>query len=574
MGVPGFFLWLIKKYKNDYFFFRKDSKLYDVSNINACMIDTNCLLHPQCFKALAENKNITDMNTLEDIMIKECIVYLDYVIKFVAPTNLIYIAIDGVAPVAKIKQQRTRRFKSVKTRHLYDNIKKKHGKPIDMFWNNSAITPGTVFMNRITQAILKYIEETDFGKVKVIFSSANTPGEGEHKLLQYIYNNEVDSNYKYVIYGLDADLIFLSLSAVDKEIYLIREENNIKADNKNQRLNYVSIDKLKECIFREISDLLIDNDVEIKLDMKSIIRDFVFICYFLGNDFLPHIPSIDIRCYNKNITNGLDLLLQAYSHTFDNVLEYIILMDENGNINYNQTFLSVFLEYLASFEDEFFFNVSNSKRWRAQCSKTDPYEQEIHRIDNLQFKIEDEIKLGEGDADEYKFRYYKKYYHTESNQEELIKNACNSYFEGLVWVANYYFKDCPSFDWNYPFDHAPFISDMAINFKRFDMDTVSFQKGNALKPVEQLLAVLPSQSNYLLPSSYRWLMTSDKSPLIHLYPVDYELDMLYKTQYWQCIPILPELEIDLIKDVNKKLKKDKNTQTINQIKQPYVFEGK
>ena len=58
MGVPGFFLWLIKKYKNDYFFFRKDSKLYDVSSIDALMIDTNCMLHPQCFKALAENKNI------------------------------------------------------------------------------------------------------------------------------------------------------------------------------------------------------------------------------------------------------------------------------------------------------------------------------------------------------------------------------------------------------------------------------------------------------------------------------------------------------------------------------------
>jgi 5'-3' exonuclease len=571
MGVPGFFLWLIKKYKNDYFFFNKNSKKYDVSNINAIMIDANCALHPQCFKALAKNKKITDKDILESEMIKECIAYLKYIIDFVDPSNLIYIAVDGVAPSAKLKQQRMRRFKSVKEKALHNSIKKKHNKPIDTQWNNSAITPGTDFMDRITSSILQFIKETDFGDREVIFSSANTPGEGEHKLLQYIYNTKND--YNYVIYGLDADLIFLALSASEKEIFLVREENsrNSNANNANEVLQYVSINTLKECIFREISELLCVDDIDIELDEKSVIRDFVFICYFLGNDFLPHIPSIDIKCYDRNSTNGLDLLLQAYSHVFDNIHDYIMIVNNDGKITYNKVFLSMFLEYLSSFESEFFFNLSNAKRYFGNCKSRDPYEQEIHRINNLKFKIKNDVNLGKGDPDEWKFRYYKKYYFTESNQEAIIQTACKRYFEGLVWVANYYFDECPSWNWYYPFDHAPFISDLATNFKRFDMDKATFEKGNALRPIEQLLSVLPPQSNFLLPNKYKWLMTSPKSPIIHLYPQDYDLDMLYKRQYWQCIPILPELEIDNVKQAVKSIKPDEADNKKNKIMKPYMY---
>ena len=550
MGVPGFLLWFLKKHKDIKFLFDNlDTDQVPIENFDALMIDANCLLHPMCFKVLADNPEISNQNKLEELMIKKCIEYLTFIIETAAPTKLVYIAVDGVAPIAKIKQQRMRRFKSVKDKELRDNIKKKHNKKIDTYWNNSAITPGTDFMNKITQGIKDFCSNYDFGDRKVIFSTANTPSEGEHKLLQYIRNNN-DNGFNYVIYGLDADLIFLALTTNKNNIFLLREQQEFNNKVNTEKLNYLSIDKLKECIIREIKDLLYNEVIDRQLDEESIIRDFVFICYFLGNDFLPHIPSIDIKSYDKKCVNGLDLLLQAYANTYDNIEEYIIIIEE-GKIHYNQVFLQMFLEYLSTFEEEFFFNHYNSKKYNRNCDSDDPYQQEMHRIENLMFKIEDDVELGKDDKENWKFRYYNKYYNTEVNQREVVKYACDKYFEGLVWVANYYFNKCASWNWYYPFDHAPFISDMADFIRKYDLNNIDFKLGKPIKPIEQLLCVLPPQSSYLLPSNCSWLMKSYKSPIIHLYPNSYELDMLHKRKYWECIPILPDLDIE---NVQKSLK--------------------
>jgi 5'-3' exonuclease len=74
-------------------------------------------------------------------------------INIAQPKKGIYLAIDGVAPVAKMKQQRLRRYKSINDKALFDNIKRKHNKAIPFFWSNSAITPGTEFMVKLTKII-------------------------------------------------------------------------------------------------------------------------------------------------------------------------------------------------------------------------------------------------------------------------------------------------------------------------------------------------------------------------------------------------------------------------------------
>ena len=137
---------------------------------------------------------------------------------------------------------------------MFDKIKIKHKRPLTSNWNNSAITPGTVFMEKLHCSIIEWSKTK---KINIIYSSCNTPAEGEHKLLQYIRNNMkkgIDLNY--VLYGLDADLIFLALSSINNKssIYLLREANQINSKKSEDELNYVSIQIMKECIVRNVNE--------------------------------------------------------------------------------------------------------------------------------------------------------------------------------------------------------------------------------------------------------------------------------------------------------------------------------
>lgn len=237
-----------KKYRNNNIIIQKNN-LDELNFIDYFLIDTNCLIHPVCYKILNNNPTLNDLNTLENKMINAIIEYLEEIINYVNPRLGTYIAIDGVAPMTKIKQQRQRRYKSMADKIMWDNIKKKHSKPINTYWNNSAITPGTKFMDKLHKKILEWYETKS-----IIYSSYLTPGEGEHKLLQFIRTNELNErNYLYVIYGLDADLIFLSLTTKSNKIFLLRESEHFNTNSKNI-LKYVNITLLRKLIVDTIQN--------------------------------------------------------------------------------------------------------------------------------------------------------------------------------------------------------------------------------------------------------------------------------------------------------------------------------
>jgi len=539
MGVPGFFLWLIKNYKKTNFL----SNLKP--NIDYLMFDANCLIHPICAQ-VTKNININDnknIDTIEQLMLNNIIEYIEKIIDFIDPLKGIFIAIDGVAPLAKIKQQRTRRYKSIADTKLINNIKRKHNKEISYFWNTNAITPGTKFMDKLHNYILEWIKNNKY-KINIIYSSYLNPGEGEHKLLNYIRDNKI---YSYIIYGLDADLIFLSLSVNIDNIYLLRESNHFDNTIKNETIDsttftIVNIDTMKELIIETFNKYIkYETDINIidNLDKNKLISDFIFICYFLGNDFLPHIPSIEIY------DNGIDELFKAYATSsvelfLDNKSNYII---ENNNINIH--FLKKFITILSLNEENYLKKKFNNKG-HIKCNSNDSYDREMFKIENLLFKFNDPIKLGMDNHIEWRKRYYKHYWNVSDDElEPFSEKMVYDYLIGLKWIALYYFDSCHSWDWYYPYDYSPFLSDISKYIK--NINNYEFTIGKPLKPFMQLLIVLPPTSNSLLPTNFRKLVTNPKSSLIHLYPTEIEQDYINKRKHWMAIPILPPLNVKAVK---------------------------
>ena len=579
MGVPGFFAWLWRKYKGTRFVFEKEklSKTKDkdlikkLKHLDYLFLDANSLVHPVCFKVLADNPNLTNLDKLEAKMLNAVIEYIKKLKQTVNPKKALYISIDGVAPVAKIKQQRQRRFKSVHARKLWNNIKRKHNMEIPNSWNNSAITPGTVFMNKLTKKLIEYLKSEEG---KVIFSSANTPSEGEHKILQFIKDDvKAKNDNSYVIYGLDADLLFLALTVPTTDIYLLRESVHLKRESADN-LSYVSIDTMKDLVVSSMNQLikseLGDEELSHVPENTELINDFIFICCLIGNDFLPHLPSINI------VKKGLDNLLSSYCYTLV-TLGGLCCINVKKKISINQIFLQTMMGHLAQQEEIVLRESYSGKKWRNRNGGQNDYEREVFRIENLQFKIKDPIKLGSDEPEEWRKRYYHHYFHTNDNEiDNYSRRMSEQYYRGMVWVANYYFDTCPSWNWYYPYDHGPLLVDLSrtLELGKYDITKEKFTMGKPLEPYMQLLAVLPPQSAFLLPKSLQKIMLNPKSSLAHMYPTDFRQDFINKGRYWQGIPYLPPLEIQLIVHAYRKYKNKLSKDELDRssLKKVYEFE--
>jgi len=588
MGVPGFFASLYSKYKNTKFVFSKsDLNLsekniqltqldYDINSIDELFLDTNCLIHPVCFRIFNENQslNITNPLKLENKMIKEVILYIEEIICYIKPSTLVYIAIDGVAPMAKIKHQRLRRFKSIADSEIKESIAAKHHVEYTRSWNNSAITPGTEFMEKLTCAIINYLNikkianKTNINKVKYIYSSANTPGEGEHKILQYI-KEHINENKARVIYGLDADLLYLSLASRAQRIYLLREITEFQNIKSSDAFCFVSIDMMKECLFQNIIEDLDSNTLEeivafpnLELYKDNFIQDYIFMGFLLGNDFLPGLPSVNLMIMGKKLS-GLDILLRSYKESFstinsDKKTNYTFIIDTNCQdgikIKISYEFLKELFTHLNGEEEMYFRERSKYKRFIRPCEHTDAYSIEIYRMENLMFKVPDLFELGkEGiELQVSKERYYKHYYGiidkdtSNNNVYNNVKIAIAEYFKGLYWNAYYYFDKCIDYKFYYKNHKCPFVSDifewLLGNKENFDSLESFYPRSTdyykLIHPIQQLFMVIPIQSSFLLPLEYKQIMLQKN--MEEYFPRKITQDFQLITKYWQG---LPEIEI-------------------------------
>lgn len=550
MGIPAYFRNITKKYSNIV------SSVIDP--IGYLYLDLNCGIHKCCREILDKEEAINlSKDELEDQMIENIIQYIVKLYNFTKPSELLYIAIDGVAPRAKMVQQRVRRFKSKKEYNEIYEIKKKYNLHKPLIWDTNAITPGTVFMSKLSKGIEEYFKLFTIDSKKIILSDSNVPGEGEHKIFNYIKNNDFDNtDLNHVIYGLDADLIMLSLSCNITNICLIREELEFDPNMNTREFLYLNINNLADGIIKE----MIENGLnEYGMNKWDLINDYIVLCFLLGNDFIPHMLSLEIR------HGGLEIILDAFINIYNNRKEHLIVDKEM----FNMQFLLDLLINLSSEENKR-LNLLTKKilsyHWYPNSNLSE-MDKEINKLQNYPlFNRELEEKYSLGKENEWRNNYYTNILRLDKEQ---VKDLCMNYYEGIIWTLGYYFKKCPDINWYYRFQGGPSIESL-IQYAHL-VNNVVFSKETEILPYEQLLMVLPVNSNHLLPTEYKKLQLDINSPIIEYYPIDYKLDSYYKRYYWECTPILPIIDYKKIKNSTKKLDLTKDEKERNLTKESLLI---
>ena len=113
MGVPRFFRWLVERYPsiNHSLRYAKDS--VEVPEFDNLYIDTNGIIH-QCYRlCLRDDQSLDEQQTACEV-----VWYIERLFNLVQPRKLLLIAVDGVAPRAKLNQQRKRRYLAARERRL------------------------------------------------------------------------------------------------------------------------------------------------------------------------------------------------------------------------------------------------------------------------------------------------------------------------------------------------------------------------------------------------------------------------------------------------------------------------
>jgi len=535
MGVPYFFRYITTNYNNCVLECLNNNRITLYFDFNGIIYDA---------KASLTYTNISKKIVIEYHLIEKVIEILNNKINSIGFERIdtIYIAIDGVAPMAKMVQQRQRRYKSVKETELLQNLNKEYNKTTDkIIWDTNAITPGTKFMQRLNSALEFYairLKEI-FPNIELIIDDSNNAGEGEHKLLEHMNNHkDTHKDKNKVIYGLDADLIILTMLKGYPNTYLFREScyYPFKVD---ENIEYLFMD-----VIELRKEIMIDFGISEYEHSNNAFQDYIFLTFLLGNDFIPNLFILKIQ------KDGFEYMRDIYKNGLKRFRRFLLC--DNG---IDLEFLSFIIHGLYKNENKLLYDQSvDIARWKPYLNpKLTEYERKKALIGYYPYYIKekDTIQLGNKGWVERFNKYW-----LGDNEPEILNNVVVNYLEGLEWILAYYTNGCKNWFWHYRFPVAPNLYSLYLSIEQMRKNTqymnnlVEKKYFNNLKTLNlyQLIVVIPKKSLKVIPKEYRDLYI--KPEFAYLMPSDFKLLTLFKRFFHECYAVLPRVETQLYDRVN------------------------
>jgi 5'-3' exonuclease len=605
MGVPGLWPFLQEKFRYAIINFQERSKRFKFDYV---YLDANGLLHAAAqivfnYGDKKRFKNPYANLSYEEKLVKVFEMFFEKIVDIVYmtdPQKVLYIAIDGPAPRAKQDQQRERRYATAKERE--EKAGGTSTKDSSEEFDPSSISPGTEFMHnmstfmywRIRDMMMRY---EDWKQFKVIYSPPTVAGEGEHKIMDYIRGLPQKEKYEssHCMFGPDGDLIMLTLSIHIRKMFLFREGKSSQSQRKKigemtrqeliEELGSYDVEfdvsssgiaKLKTLVYktREKNPVSYNKDIDSAvfydlvntskvmfnlltvLEQKDatdkkirtyndVVDDFVFIGFFVGNDFLPKIKMFYL------LSKGIKTMIDTYIKTTNSGKKNFI--SKNRKILIDG--LREFIHELAKHEESFLAEqVSVEPKQPEFEDKT--LKKFVTRQDNGKFVI---------DFYGYRKAYYLKAGISDNqNFNDRVSFMCRDYLRNLIWVYKYYVHTLPSWSDAYDYHYAPFMGDLysyVSLLTQINIDELSnFEKGSPVVPFQQLLSILSPYSSSLLPQHYAVLLTDKKSPLIlaGFVPKNFEIDYEGVDKEHKGVALLPFVDEKLVHKVYENaLKSDK-----------------
>ena len=533
MGVPRLFPYIQNTFPKAVVHVEAGEAVAEVDNL---YLDANGLLHNAAQEVFnyGEKKRLIDpyANLTEQARtVKVFEVFFDKmkaVTQMVKPRKVLYIAIDGPAPLAKQAQQRQRRFEAAQRSEGAMGV-----------FNSNQITPGTLFMFELTKylntKIRQEINDGDWINITVYFSPPTVPGEGEHKIMDHIRGVPQAARVaeSHCLFGPDGDLIMLTLAAHLSRMYLFREDI--------YEVGYYHL--LDMGLVRRELPYYLYEDTAVQARRRTlddVNNDFILIGFFVGNDFLPHIKMF------YRLETGLESMQSTYGTTNNEGRSDFLTV--NGHVNH-PGFLK-FVEAIAKYERSYIANQATIQvaDERFRDSLVIKYTSCLQNARGVT-----ECRFTEENWTAYRKAYYAKAGITASKLGSGVKQMCADYYKTLVWVFEYYVTTLPGWEWFYPWHYPPLMEDLVEYMRGLNSQSMvavnKFDRSEPSVPFVQLLSVLPPSSIYLLPKPFHKLATDPASPLVKkgYYPSTFRIDYEGVFKEHMGVALLPFVDVKVIR---------------------------